>query len=393
MYIAILGRQPALGMAELERCYGSAAVKWFSNESAVIDTADFDFARLGGSLKAGKVIMQLNGNWHDTSQAIVEHYVKEWSAAPHKITLGISAYGYKNTARDIQKTGVILKQKLKKVGTSLRAIPNDYPALNTATSHHNKLGLAPNKVEVIAVRAGNGAIMVAESVGAQNITGFAARDQARPHTDAFVGMLPPKLARIMVNLAVGAAPGSDMQVLDPFCGTGVVLQEALLDGYRVIGTDLSEKMVDYTTKNLAWLTTKFNLPHTQYRVAQGDATTYRWDLASSAPLYVVSESYLGQPFSAPPKPEKLVQVRGNCNHIISNFLTNIHPQIKKGTVLCLAVPAWRSASGQFTHLPLVTSLPQLGYSAIALKNVQASDLLYYRESQVVARQLLLITRA
>ena len=33
MYIAILGRQPALGVAELERLYGPESVRWFSDIS------------------------------------------------------------------------------------------------------------------------------------------------------------------------------------------------------------------------------------------------------------------------------------------------------------------------------------------------------------------------
>ncbi len=371
-------------MAELERIHGAKNVKWFSNESAVIDVTNFNFERLGGSLKAGKVIMELNGNWRDASDAIVEHYITAWSDNTGKVTLGISAYGFKATNRDIQKTGIVLKQKLKKTGASLRLIPNDFPALNTAASHHNKLGLSPNKVELLAVRAGNGAIIVAESIGAQNITSFAARDQARPHTDAFVGMLPPKLARIMINLS-GATTGN---ILDPFCGTGVVLQEALIDGFTVTATDLSDKMVDYTAKNLAWFVNKTQPKGTVGQIYQADAMTDKWPPVDA----VISETYLGQPFSAPPKPEKLTQVRGNCNHIITEFLNNIHPQLIKGTPLCLAVPAWRNNGGQFTHLPLINGLSAIGYERIALKNVNNEDLLYYRETQVVARELLIIVK-
>ena len=49
-------------------------------------------------------------------------------------------------------------------------------------------------------------------------------------------------------------------ILDPFCGTGTVLQEALLAGYDVVGTDLSQKIVDYTTENLSWLQSTFTAP-------------------------------------------------------------------------------------------------------------------------------------
>jgi len=63
MYIAILGRQPALGVAELECLYGGAAVRWFGAQAATITSNTFAFERLGGSQKAGRVVLDLRGNW------------------------------------------------------------------------------------------------------------------------------------------------------------------------------------------------------------------------------------------------------------------------------------------------------------------------------------------
>ena len=107
---------------------------------------------------------------------------------------------------------------------------------------------------------------------------------------------------------------------------------------------------------------------------------------------VASETYLGQPFSAPPSPAKLEEVRGNCNHIIGTFLRNIAPQLQPGTPLCLAVPAWRGTDGRFTHLALIQKLSSYGFSEKKLTHVRPSELLYYREEQVVARQLLVLER-
>lgn len=387
MYIAILGRQPALGMAELERIYGGDHVRWFSDSTATISVEVLDFERLGGSQKAGRVRLELSGDWQRVSRQIVTSYIETWRSYEGKITLGISAYGFKASPRDVQKMGIILKQKLKSHGVSLRIIPNAEAALNTAASHHNKLGLSDNHVELLIVRASSGKVIVAESIGAQNITALAARDQARPKTDAFVGMLPPKLARMMVNMAEPSLAHS--MVVDPFCGTGVVLQEAALLGYNAYGTDLSEKMVDYSRQNLAWLTDKYQLV-TTVTIEQGDAMDYRWKSPIDA---VVAETYLGQPFSAPPSPAKLVEVRGNCNHIITEFLRNLHPQLATGTPLCIAVPAWRDNAGYFSHLPFISSLEHLGYTRVVLNSVRPEQLLYYRESQVVARELLILKKA
>jgi tRNA G10 N-methylase Trm11 len=228
-------------------------------------------------------------------------------------------------------------------------------------------------------------VIVAESTGAQNITALARRDQERPKRDAFVGMLPPKLAQIMINLT-GAKQG--LRILDPFCGTGVILQEAALMGDAVYGTDLSEKMIRYSRDNLNWLQETHNIK-IDYHLNEDDAMTASWQQPIDA---VVCESYLGQPFSAPPSFSKLTEVRGNCDRIISTFLKNIGSQIKPGTPLCVAVPAWRAVDGSFTHLPLINKLDQLGYQQVEFKTIDTKELLYYREDQVVARELLVLTK-
>lgn len=80
-------------------------------------------------------------------------------------------------------------------------------------------------------------------------------------------------------------------------------------------------------------------------------------------------------------------MRGNCNAIIGDFLRNIQPQLAAGIPLCVAVPAWRDlSSGVITRLPLVRELAKYGYQ---LHN--DAPLLYYRDDQVVARDILLLT--
>ncbi len=147
-------------------------------------------------------------------------------------------------------------------------------------------------------------------------------------------------------------------------------------------------MVDCTTENLSWLQSTFTTPgHPIGRVIdihQADATTHRWP-DSQHLTAVVCETYLGQPFSAPPAPQKLAEVVGNCNHIITGFLTNIRPQLAPNTPLCIAVPAWYDASGRATHLPLIKNLQKLGYHQL-----NHIPLIYRRPDQVVARELLIL---
>ena len=434
MHIALLGRQPEISLAELAAVFGVDNVTRISQQFAKVQTAQFDITTLGGTIKCAKVITELPASRTDkasllaASHFITQHYQAKWAHSPHKITLGLSAYNLAVGARDVQKTGLILKSSLKKSGTSLRLIPNDQPALSTATAHNNKLGSSPHKVELLLVKTTDRRLIIAESRGVQNITAYTRRDRHRPKRDAFVGMLPPKLAQIMLNLAMGAgsltgqksctgripaissksnASGNAVRrtidlserlesdpltevgrrhplILDPFCGTGTVLQEALLAGYDVVGTDLSQKMVDYTTENLSWLQSTFITPGNVIDIHQADATTHRWPNSESLAA-IVCETYLGQPFSAPPAPQKLAEVVGNCNHIITGFLTNIRPQLAPNTPLCIAVPAWYDASGRATHLPLIKNLQQLGY-----RQLNRTPLIYRRPDLIVARELLIL---
>ena len=385
MFVAVLGRLPKLSIAELEAMFGKPHVRAVSHDVATIDTDNLSIDALGGSLKCGKIIHVIPANdrpsLEHASHWITHTYIHQLLAVGGKITLGISAYGFSTSPRQLQKIGLSLKSSMKRHGASLRLIPNTTTALSTATSHNNKLGLSPKKRELFIIKTDDGAILITESNGAQNITTYARRDRNRPRRDAFVGMLPPKLAQIMVNVAVGNAVKAT--ILDPFCGTGTVLQEALLKGYDVCGSDLSQKMIDYTTENIAWLQSKYHITSTVRSLEQADAMTHQWTEGQQLDA-VICETYLGQPFSAPPSPKKLHEVTGNCNHIITNFLRNIHGQLTPGTTLCIAVPAWRDANRKLTHLPLVQNLEALGYT------LQQPPLIYSRSDQVVVREILLL---
>ena len=388
MFIAILGRQPEISIAELEAVYGAERVKKISSQATTIYSDNFSIDKLGGTIKCGHVISRVKSQKSDhhtllqASKVIAEKYTKNLSHSQKKITFGISFYGNKVDPRNIQKIGIILKNSLKKSGVSLRLIPNKTAALSTATSHNNKLGRSETKIEIIIVRAINGDFLIAESRGAQNINSYTQRDRERPKRDAFVGMLPPKLAQIMINLS-GAQSGS--YLWDPFCGTGTVLQEATLLSINTYGSDLSDKMVDYTSENMRWLEKTFST-NTAWQVFQADATSVKLTPEQKQQItHIICETYLGQPFSTTPSPAKLKEVVGNCNHIISEFLKNIHDQIRPESTLCMAVPAWQNQHGQFTHLPLIKNLSKLGYQPITDKN-----LLYHRPDQVVAREIMVL---
>ena len=379
-YLAVLGRQPLISVAELEAQFGAVRILGCSGggrgmaERERAQLAEFEserepeIARLGGTLKIAEPL----------GEALVPWLLGRPSEG--KITLGVSDYSRRATARTATAEALKCKRVLAKRGQSVRVVPNRAATLSSATSFHNRL-TSEMKFELLKV--GGEYYRV---VQVQNIEAYARRDQQRPARDAKVGMLPPKLAQILINLAGELRSGAT--VLDPFCGTGVVLQEALLMGYRAYGTDVSERMVEYSQRNLEWLVAKRG-DGGEFRVEVGDATNFEWQPPIGA---VAAEVYLGPPMSTPPTEMRLRAAKQECGAILLGCLRNLTGRLLAGTPVVLAVPAWRRPNGDYERLNLLDEIEQLGYNVRSFKNLAQSDLLYHREQQVVAREIIVLRK-
>jgi len=389
--LLILGRQPALGVAELEGLFGAAAVQPFGPSAALLDVApaDVQFARLGGSTRLCKLLTPLPSTaWAGIRHYLLENIPKFARDLPEgKLTIGISLFGVGAHLKDLERMLLEAKKAVKASGRPVRIVPNKELELNSAQVLHNGL-TKPGNWELVVVSDGKTAYLT-QTVTVQDIEGYAARDQARPFRDARVGMLPPKLAQIIVNMASTGTQTAPARLLDPFCGTGVVLQEAGLMGYDVYGSDLEPRMVEYSIGNLHWLREKFQVAGDAVRIELGDATSHRWN----QPIDVVAgETYLGAPLTTMPSPQNLRKIIDNTNAIHEKFLRNIAPQLQSGTRLCLAVPAWSVVKDAYVRLPVLDHLPELGYNAIKFVHAKKQELVYHRENQLVARELVVIVK-
>lgn len=383
-YLAVLGREPAISIAELTALFDD--VKQISNNLASFTAGTADINRLGGSLKLAVKL--------DSSPL---EYLR--TLPDGKITIGVSDYSKHASKKSATVEALKLKKILVRHGRSVRVVENKDAILSTATSLHNGLsGKNDRKCELIKVNDDWYKV-----VGIQDIDAYAKRDQARPARDARVGMLPPKLAQILINLCGSLPQGS--RILDPFCGTGVVLQEALLMGYSAYGTDLSEKMVNYSERNLKWLFSEhceerracLSEPHNDgrerkreeknpFQVSVGDATTFQWVQPVDA---VACEGYLGQPMSQVPSEMKLKEQKQECSSIILGFLKNLGAQIKPGTPVVVAAPAWLRTDNTYSRLEILDEISDMGYN---VNKTSRDGLLYHRENQIVARDIIILRK-
>jgi tRNA G10 N-methylase Trm11 len=447
--LLILGRQPALGIAEAESLFGADKITPLGDQAVLIDVPaqDIPFSRIGGATRAAKLLTFLPyTEWDKIEQYLVEELPKHTCCLPEgKVRLGLSLYGFNLNVRRLNASGLTLKKAVKNDGRSVRVVPNSASELNTAQVLHNQL-TGPTGIEMILIRDGNRTVL-AQTTAVQDIDAYAARDQARPARDARVGMLPPKLAQIIINLASGRLEQEDgkKEVLDPFCGTGVLLQEALLMGYDVIGTDLEPRMIEYSQTNLAWLSAKFQILSSKFQLAVGDATDHQWLASALTSRIIAGETYLGRPFASEPRPDVLNEVMRDVDTIHRKFLKNVAQQTKPGFRLCIAVPAWKTStsahhnsrnqtddfrpgsapsslnipkgmsrspetalkqkssspghasygtqgSDGFKHLKTLDNLDELGYTRMSFVHADTRDLIYYRDNQVVGRELVILIR-
>lgn len=385
MIIAILGRQPELGLAELESRFGAEAVTPLSPHAAqvAVELDSVPAHLLGSTVKLARPLATLpTTDW----QKVLDHCRKllpELAAdmPSGKVKLGLSAYDLNVSLKTMQRSGLELKKAIKQAGRSVRIVPNTASELNSAQILHNQL-TSDLGCELLIIGAGS-QTHLAQTYHVQDIDDYARRDFGRPKRDAFVGMLPPKLAQTMLNLAQ-VKPGE--RVLDAFCGTGVVLQEAALMGCQLYGTDLSERMIDYTRINLDWLEKTYHI-EVKADLLADDARSATWQPPIDA---AVSESYLGRPMTTLPPKNTLESIMKECDDIAREFLTNLRKQIKPGTRLCIAVPAWAYAKG-FISLDVVDDLEKIGYNRVSFRHTRQQTLRYHRSDQIVARELLVLT--
>lgn len=89
------------------------------------------------------------------------------------------------------------------------------------------------------------------------------RDMGKPIRRSELS-ISPRLAKILINLSQ-VQEGETL--LDPFCGIGVVLQEALLQNIKVIGIDNDKNAINNARMNLKW----FNFSEKNYKLINEDS--------------------------------------------------------------------------------------------------------------------------
>jgi len=387
-YAFILGRKFKLSIAELIAVLGEENVEIVRDvlikgfDKPLVDIQRIQDS-LGGTIKICEIFDEAV-DFSSVQERILDYLA---SIPAGKLTFAISVYNLPPKNENFLKKLLInVKKGLKGHEGKVRFLNKPNQNLKSVVIYEERLDEKGTDISLIFQ---NGKYLIAKTVSVQDFKSYSIRDYDRPSRDAKSGMLPPKLAQMMINLA--CRNDKNCTVYDPFCGSGTVLMEGLLMGHRVIGSDISSKAILDTKTNLEWLKKEFKIEENFILdVFEKDSTQISKDDLKIQPDCIVSETYLGPPISRIPEQKTIEYSFNEVEEIIAGALKSFAQLLKKGSKVVIAVPFYLGERNLY-----IDDLPQriqtLGY--LIEKQYECTtrgSLLYDREDQIVGREIFVL---
>ena len=428
-YIFHLGRVPALSIAEIQAMFKKMridfSVNFISSKVLIldiknkIDPSDL-LVEMGGTIKIARVLGEYKNldEALETTISAIEELNKKRSS---KKIIGYSIYFTQNKEKDkVLKISEKIRnnfsnaKKLRSKDLNLRIIfPGKNMKLNSASILKNKIikkgaefnflflpslspqpPLIPLSGEVR--RDTKNKIILSETVAVQDIERYSERDYDRPKRNPKIGIIPPKLAQIMINLA---RIKKGEIILDPFCGIGTILQEALLNDYKVVGSDANGDQIANCKENLEWLSKKYILEYPNYKIFQSDMKNITRKIKPNSVDAIVTESTLGPIYKKVPSKAEIGHNYNRFIKMYTGFFQIAKLVLRKNKRIIITIPAYKIKNGEYITAPFIDRLEKIGYSVISpldqeftakdIKITNRDSIIYDRPNQIVAREVLI----
>lgn len=185
--------------------------------------------------------------------------------------------------------------------------------------------------------------------------------------------ISPRLAKILINLSQ-AKPGE--LLLDPFCGVGGILQEALVRGINVYGIDKDKLAIEDARKNLKWLEQNFEVKGA-WNLAVADARktpNIKFDAVATEPA-------LGELLRHRPDKRKTKEILTGFETLISGVLQRLQELKKFSAKIVLTCPHIGDKSIDMNYILQRTNLKVHEIPGVTY------PLREFREDQFVSRDI------
>ncbi|MFH1193646.1 MAG: RsmD family RNA methyltransferase [bacterium] len=380
-YLAILGQNPELSLAELSAVYPDIKITPLAKEggggrelveATILESPEkIDINELGGLPKLAE-LLEDGVAFRDIKKIIVAELLK--LGKNQKIFFGLSFYN--NANRGLYNgLGREIKNALKDAGGKARWAVSRELALSSVYIKTNKLLTRGFDFDIVFH---GGKICVAKTVAVQDFSDYEFRDMRRPRRDLVSGMTPTKLAKTLINLG---GQGRE-SFLDPFCGSGTFLMEAALLGFKKIcGSDASDKAVADTKENMSWLQKFYKFNSTiEIKKCRAEEALKCWGGKFDC---IATEPYLGPPVRGELAKHKAIDLQKEIGANYEKYLSGLSAVLNPGGCLVLIVPFFITEKGDF-FLPL--KLKENGLKTVI------NPILYSRPDQKVGREIYVLKK-
>ncbi len=395
-YIFQTGHGKGLSKMELEATSGAEALvdeveDGFVLEQAALPDPIAHLDRLGGVVRILEVIQSgpatMPLNFEEWVTKAVETEVKNTEG---KVRYGVSMHP--KSEKVLTKILIGSKKRLKESLGNTRFVNKNFQNLSSVQAWHEHL-LDDGAIELHLFQSQKngkadekGKWYLGKTVAIQNFESYSHRDYNRPARSAKNGMFPPKLAQVLINIAIGAiSPSTDVTIWDPFCGSGTVLQEAWLMGCRSQGSDLAPNLIDDAKANLEWLKYEYQLRDTP-QVEVKDATELTAYDIPKDPRFLVSETTLGPALLHALPADELKEIQVELETLYEGFFQNLKKIVKEPLTVVFTAPYHRLGNERLflPHLPKILGKYT---EVVPLSDHQRPSLFFERKDQLVSREI------
>jgi len=147
-----------------------------------------------------------------------------------------------------------------------------------------------------------------------------ARDMKKPERRHELS-ISPRLAKTMINLS---QTKKGETILDPFCGIGTILIEALNQGINAVGIDKDETAVSGAKKNLEW----FKFSKNNYKILLGDSGNIKPEKVNA----IVTEPNLVQILKKMPSKEEAEKILEKYECLMIRILNHLKNSVSRKIV-------------------------------------------------------------
>lgn len=207
------------------------------------------------------------------------------------------------------------------------------------------------------------------------------KDMEKPYRRESLA-ISPRLARILINLS---QTKTGEVLLDPFCGIGVILGEALLRGIDVIGVDIDREASENAKKNIEWLRKNYQA-NARAIIINKNSKDVRIDKADG----IATEPSLGELMLKHPNKDKAEQIIYEFENLMIDVLNNVKRGMKKGAKIAFSSPLVKSQKGRISA-NIERICDETGLRVYSLKNSNISfPIREFRPDQIVGRDIFVL---